>query len=328
MPEGDRAAIAAASAQAARGPATMSDIGIQRVVIEGERPGPRLLITGGVHGDEFEPMEAIRRLRSRVSPAMLRGRLTLAPVVNEAAWWRGHRVAAEDGLDLARICPGKPDGSMTERTGHALATLIHDANAYIDLHTGGTELLIHPLCGYGLHPDRGILDTQRRMATAFNVDLIWGTSAKLNGRSLSVARDARVPAIYAEWGGGARCDPAGVDSYVDGCLNVMAALDMLDRPTPASRVRHVIEDTGDASGHLQVQHPAPIAGYYRTIAHIGDVVKTGQTIGECVDLLGDETHAVPASHDGVLIVQRTFPRVNKGDTCAAIAAFASAGDHA
>ncbi len=34
-------------------------------------PGPRLLITGGVHGDEFEPMEAIRS--ATYWPAVLMG---------------------------------------------------------------------------------------------------------------------------------------------------------------------------------------------------------------------------------------------------------------
>src|SRR5688500_5161058 len=87
--------------------------------------GPHLLITGGVHGDEFEPMVAIRELIA-APPDLVRGRLTLVPVVNEAAFARGHRTA-EDGLDLARTCPGKKDGSITERTAFALSQLIRSA---------------------------------------------------------------------------------------------------------------------------------------------------------------------------------------------------------
>ena len=45
-------------------------------------------------------MVAIRRLVALVEPAKLRGKLTLVPVVNEAAFLRGHRTA-DDGLDLA-----------------------------------------------------------------------------------------------------------------------------------------------------------------------------------------------------------------------------------
>src|SRR5882724_6296628 len=91
--------------------------------IVGRQPGPHLLITGGVHGDEFEPMVAIRRLMSASELTALRGQLTLVPVVNEAAFARGQRVA-EDGLDLARTCPGRADGSITERIAHALSELI------------------------------------------------------------------------------------------------------------------------------------------------------------------------------------------------------------
>ena len=90
----------------------------------GRAPGPHVLVTGGVHGDEFEPMAAVRRLieRFRESPPA-RGSVTLVPVVNEPAFRRGARVA-EDGLDLARTCPGKPDGTVTERIAHELSELI------------------------------------------------------------------------------------------------------------------------------------------------------------------------------------------------------------
>ena len=40
----------------------MSPLILKTHIIEGQQPGPHLLITGGVHGDEWEPMVAIRRL--------------------------------------------------------------------------------------------------------------------------------------------------------------------------------------------------------------------------------------------------------------------------
>src|SRR5262245_37924511 len=128
--------------------------------IVGQQPGPHLLITGGVHGDEFEPMSAIRRLIATVDGALLRGKLTLVPVVNEAAFSRGSRVA-EDGLDLARTCPGRADGSITEQIAHGLSELIRSADYYIDLHTGGLALSVWPMAGYMLHPRADILDKQR-----------------------------------------------------------------------------------------------------------------------------------------------------------------------
>jgi predicted deacylase len=228
--------------------------------------GPHLLITGGVHGDEFESIAAIRELIGRFDsgPSLLtqlRGRLTLVPVVNQAAFLRGHR-SAEDGMDLARSCPGRPDGSVTEQTAWALSELIRAADYYIDLHTGGTEFAVHPMAGYTLHADPKILETQRSMARAFNLPVIWGTAPNLEGRSLSVARDAKVPAIYCEYLGSARCDAQGVAAYVEGCLNVMGELGMLRWPKPNSRIEYVIEDSSPGSGHMQIQNPSPATGFF------------------------------------------------------------------
>ena len=50
-----------------------------------------------------------------------------------------------------------------------------------------------PLAGYMLHRDAAVLDAQRRMARAFNLPVIWGTDWRLEGRSLSAARNAGVP---------------------------------------------------------------------------------------------------------------------------------------
>src|SRR6185295_13256948 len=184
------------------------------------------------------------------------------PLVNESAFRRGQRTG-EDGLDLARTCPGKADGSVTERFAYELSQLIRSADLYIDLHTGGTRLTVLPLTGYVLHLDPVVLEQQRRMARAFGLPLAWGTDPNLPGRSLSVARDANIPAIYAEYLGGGRFDPAGVTAYVGGCRNVMAEFGMLDE-TPVHPVSalQVVEDARPGSGHMQINHPAPCEGFF------------------------------------------------------------------
>ncbi|MCP4172213.1 MAG: succinylglutamate desuccinylase, partial [Fuerstiella sp.] len=238
--------------------------------------GHHLLITGGVHGDEFEPMQATRRLVdvfNSQSPR-LDGRLTLVPCVNEAAFLRGHR-CAEDGLDLARTCPGNPNGSITEQTAWALSTLIRSADYYIDLHTGGTEFALYPLIGYVLHADENVLNQQRSMARAFNLPVIWGTAANLEGRSLSVARDANIPAIYCEYLGSATCSLDGVDAYVEGCMNVMANLGMIERRVTESKIQHVVEDAEPGSGHLQVCNPSPVNGYFEPAVELGQRIAPG-----------------------------------------------------
>ncbi len=286
--------------------------------IAGHEPGPHLLITGGVHGDEFEPMAAIRRLMTEINTENVRGRVTLVPVVNEPAFRRGQRTA-EDDLDLARTCPGRPDGSVTEQIAWRLSQLIRSADLYIDLHTGGTRLTVQPLCGYILHPDAAVLASQRRMAHAFGLPLIWGTDPSLNGRSLSVARDAGIPAIYAEYLGGGRLDPAGVEAYVQGCLNVMAEFGLLDeKPVLPARPALVVEDARPGVGHMQVNHPSPCEGFFEPAVQLGQHVRAEDILGWVTDIPGERVKVVRARYAGMVIVLHTFPRIEAGVSVAVV----------
>lgn len=279
--------------------------------------GPNLLITAGVHGDEYEGMVAIRKLIANLDPKQLRGQLDLVPVVNESAFALRTR-AGEDGRDLARTCPGKSDGSLTERVAFELSQLIRESDYYIDLHTGGSIMQVDPLIGYNLVSDAKILATQRRMARAFGLPIVWGTSAEFDGRSLSVARDAKVPAIYAEYLGGGLCSEEGVNAYYEGCLNVLAELEMIEtRPTPPAPEVSV-EDARPASGHMQICHPSPTAGYFQPTVTLGQSVDKNQPLGRVLDPLGKSSCEIFADHPGRLIVLRTNPSVKKGDSLAVI----------
>ncbi len=300
-------------------------IELQTIEVVGKAEGPHLLITGGVHGDEFESMTAIRRLAIAVDASELSGRLTLVPVVNEAAFLAGNRTA-EDGLDLARVCPGDPEGSVTLRTAVALSQLIESADYYIDLHSGGIIMDVWPMSGYGLSDDPAILDVQRRMAHAFNLPVIWGTAGNLNGRSLSVARDAGVAAIYTEYLGGGRCSPEGADAYFEGCLNVMAELELLKRERPASAVTLRIEDPRPGSGHMQVQNPSPITGQFTPAVSLGQRVRPDDLLGFVTNVSGSQVHEITCTQDGYVLAIRTYPRVHENDSVIVIMEDLQPGD--
>ena len=285
--------------------------------IHGHQPGPKLLITAGVHGDEFEPMAAVRRLTSDIDPQHLRGKLTLVPVVNESAFRLGRRTG-EDGKDLARTCPGREDGSLTEQVAFALSQLIRSADYYIDLHTGGTNYTVLPLSGYTLHSDPNVLAVQRRMAQVFGLDVVWGTDPNLDGRSLSVARDANVPAIYCEYLGGGRCDPAGIDAYVRGCRNVMIELGLLDGSPDIPRPPLVVEDHRPGAGHMQINHPSPCEGFLVPAVVLGQRVRIGDLIGTVCDVLGQRVERIESRYTGVVIVLHTFPTIAKDDSVAVV----------
>ena len=147
----------------------MSDsIKLKSITITGNSPGPKLLILGGIHGDEFESMWAIRRLKETLVPDALNGSITLIPIVNEGAFWLGQRTA-EDGLDLARTCPGKENGSTTEQVAFLVSKLIRESDYLIDLHSGGLVSKFYPTVGYMLHDDSEVLEMQQKMDLAFHL---------------------------------------------------------------------------------------------------------------------------------------------------------------
>ena len=291
------------------------------IEIVGASDAPDILIVAGVHGDEYEGPAAIRDLAPRLKEnrASLCGRVTLIPIVNEPAFAIPSR-CGDDGKDLARTCPGSADGSPTERIAHALSARIEAADFFIDLHTGGNTMQVWPLVGYGLVPNEDILDTQRRMARAFGMPLVWGTSSKLDGRTLSVARHAEVPAIYGEYLGGGMCSPEGVNGYVKGCLNVMAEFDILtNHPKPdLLDDDHCIEDPREQSGHMQICHPCPLAGYFETAVKLGGEVEAGSPLGRIFPTGGGEPVTVPANETGRIIVLRTCCSVQENDALAVI----------
>ncbi len=295
---------------------------LQSRTFQGKEKTPHLLITGGVHGDEFEPMQAIRKLIQHFESDVdvvnqLQGRLTLIPVVNVGAFLNGHRTA-KDGLDLARTCPGDVDGTITQQVAYAVSQQIHTADYFIDLHTGGTEFAVTPMSGYVLHSNPKVLDAQRRMARAFNLPVIWGTAPTLQGRTLSVARDANVPAIYTEYLGSATSHADGVNAYFEGCLNVMAELGMMNCPAPSSCVKHLIEDPRPDSGHMQVCNPSPITGCFTPDVKVGDIISQGERLGIVADILGENKYEILAEQTGIVLTLRTFPRVHEGESLGVI----------
>src|SRR3954452_14065800 len=96
----------------------LSPIRVPVIVMNGGGDGPTVYLHVGSHGQEaFYGVEAMRRLvREVVSPAELRGCLTVVPVANLLAYQAATRVAPEYAAreqrpfagDLHRAWPGDP----------------------------------------------------------------------------------------------------------------------------------------------------------------------------------------------------------------------------
>ncbi|MEZ4766777.1 MAG: succinylglutamate desuccinylase/aspartoacylase family protein, partial [Calditrichia bacterium] len=74
-------------------------------------PGPTLLLTAGLHGDEINGVETLRRL---IKSGLIRpdaGTVVVIPVVNIHGFIQNSR-RFPDGKDLNRSFPGQKDGSL------------------------------------------------------------------------------------------------------------------------------------------------------------------------------------------------------------------------
>lgn len=285
------------------------------------RPKPLVLITAGVHGDEYEPMIACRELIRRLHKILVSGSVIVIPVVNQSAYSIGSRYG-QDGMDLARVCPGNKNGTETEVAASEVSQFIQKCDYYIDLHTGGRLLNIYPLAGYMLHSSEEILQKQREIAKIFGVPVIWGTDNNPEGRTLSIARDAGVPAIYVESGGGAMISHETIQSYIRGCINVLSYLGMVNESsTILSKIKYMIEDPSPDSGYLQKKMPAPAEGIFIPSIGLGESVKKGQKWGIIINALNGNKREVKADNDGIVLFIRTPGFIKKEESLGGILPF-------
>ena len=178
---------------------------------------------------------------------------------------------------------------------------------------------VSPMVGYGMHKRQPeLLETQRRMARAFNLPIVWGTSGELDGRSLSIARDAGVPALYTEWLGGGEGDAQGGEDQFEGGLNVLGEGGMLEREPPIPRAMYVIEDDRPNSGYMQLNYPAPMDGYFEPQVELNQRVHKGDVLGVVSDALGEQRETVCSTQTGFVLTLRCFNRVFKDDSLAVI----------
>ena len=70
--------------------------------------GPRVLVVGGTHGDEFEGQFAASSLVRKLPSLELLGSITVLPRHHPAACFAGMRVSPIDGANLNRLYTGRP----------------------------------------------------------------------------------------------------------------------------------------------------------------------------------------------------------------------------
>lgn len=297
--------------------ATMPDgqpLTIPVLVVRGHGAGPVLLASAAVHGDEYEGVIAIQDLFDRLDSEILNGTFIGIPVLNGPAFAAATREGIWDHQNLARVFPGNPEGSLTQRLAYSFQRyLLPLADLYVDLHAGGNAYAIKALAGYMLRDDP-IGERQRAAAIAFGLEFVWGT-APLPGRTLSAAANLNIPAIYVELRGEGRARSADVASAGRGLGHLMAFLGMMPGAYP-TEAPLLIEDRSAGSGHLQLDHPSPAAGIFIPAVELWQLVEQGQLLGSVRHPDGTLQATITAARSGRILFIRTLPRVFAGDTVA------------
>lgn len=286
------------------------------ILVNGSRPGPRVVITGGVHGGEFIGVDAATRLAGLLEPEEVAGQVVICPVANPPAVHGGRlNISPLDGVNINRVFPGDKDGGPTDRMAAWLfENLIDGADAYADLHSGGIDQRLLDFVGYRLTSDDELGAKIKVMAHAVGYErVILGTSPD-GGNSHAAANRQGVPAILVETGQLGDRDPATVRRLLDGLYRLLHHLGVIEAPQHLAPVTVRPRDwiwTGEVE--------SPAAGLWYPDAVTGDEVTEGQTIGRIIDPADGAELKVSAVSTGTIIYNMNGLTVRPGTHLAAIA---------
>lgn len=310
LPRGTTAHVQILVEGSLAGPATLPTL-----VARGAEAGPTLLAVAGVHGDEYEGMEAIRQVFAGLDPSRLRGTFVGVPVANPFAYEARARVAPAhvDGLNLARIFPGDPNGTPSRRLAAGLLALVERCvgpeDLFVDFHSGSADVAFAPLVGFRAVAGPAAAPSEEA-ARRFGLPRLWRIPDAAGPFNAETTRRA-IPTVGTETTGRAGCDPADVALFAAGLTNLLAHQGMLVGQPPPPRFAGPARDTVDLL--------APASGFFRVERRLLDPVATGDRLGTIVTPFGDETAEVRAPAAGELWALRSMPAVWVGELVAMVA---------
>ena len=201
--------------------------------VRGEEEGPTLAVTAGVHGCEYSSIAAVGDVVRALEGQPLAGRVVAVPVVNGSAFAnRTPFVTPEDGKNLNRCFPGRPDGTYSEALAHhVFEEVISKCDYLIDLHGGDMVEALEP---FVLFDESPVEDAARAMAKAFGLPyaICQPRADRIEGTTVAAAADAGIPAMVAEAGGRGLLEDDARRVLSQGVVNVVRSIGML--PTAAS----------------------------------------------------------------------------------------------
>jgi predicted deacylase len=263
-----------------------SDTDLPVLVTRGATPGPTVCLIAGIHGDELNGIEIVRKVVEGLTPRRISGMVIAVPVANLHGFRRSSRYLP-DRRDLNRFFPGSPTGSSASRIAWSLWNdVVRHCTSLIDLHTGSFHRTNLPQVRIDISDPRSLT-----LARGFGGALIVHDPGQ-DGTLRSAARRSGIGAITYEAGEPLRFQEREIARGVEGVRNILASLGMSDdapvrySPRVFQRTRWVRVDDG---------------GIFFTRRRLGESVQAGDLLGTVTDPVTNETKRVESPLRGRII---------------------------
>ena len=267
-------------------------------VFRSKNPGPTILLAGGVHGDEINGVEIVRRaVASQLFDTLNCGTIIAIPLVNLYGFINFSR-ELPDGKDVNRSFPGSKKGSLASRVASVLTRDIIPLVDYgIDFHTGGQSIHNFPQIRAFKDDPRSI-----ELAKIFSPPLILETG--LLAKSFrKECHKRQIPMIVFEGGESLRIDESSIEEGLKGIKRVLSHFEMITETSePGQSVIY--------KNHTWMR--AAASGIFVAEKKTGDHIKKGDFMGYITDPYTTKKHKITARHDGFIFGHDNKPVVNIG----------------
>ena len=274
-------------------------ISINTFVYRSKNEGPTCLVLGGVHGDEINGVEIVRRaMKEGIFERLTKGSVIAIPLLNVFGFINFSR-DLPDGKDVNRSFPGSKTGSLASRVANTVSRrIIPHIDFGMDFHTGGKSLFNHPQIRFSKgHPE------SEELAKAFAPPCIIANTPIKKSLRLHALNNGK-PIIVYEGGESLRIDGFSIARGLKGLKRVLVAKDMLDDQIP--------EDKSLFFENSFWQR-APRSGVFEWTQSAGCYVRAGEPLGRIGDPYCLESETIYAKRDGYIFGHNNAPVVSIGD---------------
>ena len=267
-----------------------------------KKPGPTVLITAGIHGDEVNGVEIVRQIIAKGINKPKKGTIICIPVINIFGFINMDR-DFPDGRDLNRVFPGSKNGSLASRVAHKLITeIVPYADMILDYHTGGANRFNSPQIR--IAKNEIVLD---ELASVFGAPFVLH-SKNVSKSFRNTCYKLGIPILLFEGGKSFHIDPVVTNTGVNGAKRVLSHLGMLKSNFKVSKPKKksiFIEE----SRWIRAKH----SGMFKASVTVNTQVNKGDVIGNITDPYGKFNHFVKADNSGYIFNVNQSPIVYQGD---------------